>query len=66
MPKFLAVFAQAGLAAFAWYMTRTDDERRALQASAWKAIEDFAMGMAKNSSNLAAWAERHYRETVSV
>jgi hypothetical protein len=64
--KLFALASQAGLTFAAWYLTRSDDERRQLQAALWKEVEIFAMGWAKDLSNIAAIAERKYRETVSV
>ena len=67
MPARIGALAlQASLAILAWWATRTDDERRAMQAGAWKKVESLAMFMAKNSSNLAAFAEGRYKETVSA
>jgi hypothetical protein len=64
--KMLAVVAQAGLAFLAWYLAQTDDDRRAMQARCWREVERTAMQLAKAASNTAAFAERRYRETVSV
>lgn len=62
----LALAAQASLAFLAWWMTRSDDERRQMQAGCWKSLENLAMRCAKDSSNLAAYAERRYKQTVAV
>jgi hypothetical protein len=64
--KILAVSAQAGLAFLAWWMTQPDDERRALQASFWRQLEQLSMNIAKQASNLAAYADGRYQETVRV
>lgn len=64
--RMVALAAQAGLAILAWWATRTEDERRRIQAGAWKEIESLAMRLAKNASNLAAYADGRYKETVSV
>jgi hypothetical protein len=64
--KMLALTIQASLALVAWWATRTDDERRAMQAAAWRELESLAMRLAKSSSNVAAYAERRYKETVSI
>jgi hypothetical protein len=67
MPSRIVVLAaQAGLAILAWWATRTEDERRRIQAGTWKEIESLAMRLAKNASNLAAYADSRYKETVSV
>ena len=64
--KMLALGMQAGLAFFAWYFTRSDDERRAMQAGLWRELEQLAMKWAKDASDLAAYAERQYKQSVSV
>jgi hypothetical protein len=64
--KLLALAAQAGLAFVAWWMTRPDHERQQIQAALWRELEQFAMGWAKDASNLAAYAERKYKQTVTV
>lgn len=64
--KFLALGAQAGLAFVAWWLTRPDHERQQLQAALWHELEQFAMGWAKDASDLAAYAERKYKQTAMV
>jgi hypothetical protein len=64
--RMLALAAQASLAFFAWWMTRTDDERRQMQAGLWRELEKWAMKFALESSNLAAYAERQYKRSVAV
>jgi hypothetical protein len=64
--RIVALAAQAGLAFLAWWMTRTDDERRMMQATAWRELESLAMKLAKNASNLAAYAERKSKEGAMV
>jgi hypothetical protein len=66
MGKIVAVSAQASLALLAWWLMQSKDERRATQASLWKELEKLSMKAAKQTSNLAAYAERRYRETVAV
>jgi hypothetical protein len=61
-----ALAAQAGLALVAWWATRTDDERRQLQAGLWRELEQIAMRFAMESSNLAAYAEKKYKQAVAV
>jgi hypothetical protein len=65
-PRIFALAAQASLAFVAWWLTRSDDERRAMQAGLWREIESLAMGWARNASDLAAYAERKYKQTVAV
>jgi hypothetical protein len=65
-PRIFALGAQAGLAFVAWYLTRSDTERREIQASLWREVETLAMGWAKNASDLAAYAAERYKQTVMV
>jgi uncharacterized membrane protein len=62
----MAFAAQAGLAFFAWWMTRSDDEKRTLEAAFWRQVEQTAMRVAKQASDIAASAEAFYRQSVSV
>jgi hypothetical protein len=62
----IVLAAQAGLVFFAWWATRSEDERRTMQAGLWRELEALAMRCAKASSNFAAYAERRYKETVSA
>jgi hypothetical protein len=64
--KMLALMAQAGLAVVAWWMTLSDDERRLIQAGFWRELERLSMRLAKETSNLAAYAEQRYKQTVSA
>jgi hypothetical protein len=64
--RILALAAQAGLAFLAWWMMQTDDERRMIQANAWRELETLAMKLAKNASNVAAYAERKSKEGAMV
>jgi len=64
--KILTLSAQAGLALLAWWMAQPEDERRRMQASLWRELEQLSMKVAKSTSDLAAYAERRYRETVTV
>jgi hypothetical protein len=64
--KILAIGANAGLAFLAWWMMQPDDERRRNQAGLWRGLEKLSMRVAKETSNLAAYAERRYRETVTI
>jgi hypothetical protein len=64
--RIIALAAQAGLALFAWYMSRTDDERHLIQAKAWRELEKLAMKLALESSNLAAYAERKSKQRAMV
>lgn len=57
--------AQGMAAIIAWWLTRTDDERRRIQARAWKELEKVAMNSARNSSTLAAYAERRCKDVLS-
>jgi hypothetical protein len=65
-PKIVALLGQASLAAIAWWMTKSEQERRAIQAGLWKEIEELAMRWAISASDLAAYAERKYKQTVMV
>jgi hypothetical protein len=65
-PRILALTAQAGLAFIAWWLTRSDDERRTMQAAFWKELESQAMNWAKRASDLAAYAADKYKQTVTV
>lgn len=42
-----------------------EDERRAIKAAAWKAIEIWAMRIAKQAANVAAHADTQYKVTVT-
>ena len=64
--KIIALGAQAGLAFAAWYLTRSDTERREIHAGLWREVETLAMGWAKNASDLAAYAAERYKQTVTV
>lgn len=64
--KIIVLSAQAGLAFTAWWMLQPEQERRALQAGFWREIERLSMTVAKHTSNLAAYADKRYRETVAV
>jgi hypothetical protein len=64
--KIAALAAQAGLAFVAWWMMQPEDERRKLEARCWHEIERAAMYFAKSASNLAAFADQRYKETVRV
>lgn len=64
--KMVALVAQAGLAFVAWWMMQPEDERRRLEARCWHEVERAAMYFAKSASNLAAFADQRYKETVSV
>ena len=61
-----ALAAQASLAFVAWWLTRSDQERREIQAGLWKEVENLAMRWALDASNFAAYAERKYKQTVTV
>jgi hypothetical protein len=63
--KLPAIVAQATMAVIAWWATRTDDERRRIQARTWQELEKLAMNFAKNSSTLAAYAERRRKDVLS-
>jgi hypothetical protein len=64
--RIVALAAQAGLAFLAWWMMQTDDERRMIQARAWRELESLAMNLAKGASNVAAFAERKSKEGAMV
>jgi len=64
--RIIALAAQAGLAVLAWWAMKPEDEKRRIQAGAWKELENLAMRLAKSSSNFAAHAATRYQETVSV
>lgn len=64
--RMLALGAQAGLAIIAWWATRTDDERRQIQAGIWKELEKLSMRFARDASNFAAYAEQKYKQAVMV
>jgi hypothetical protein len=65
-PKILALAAQAGLAFVAWWLTRSESDRRTIQAGLWRELEKLAMACAKDASNLAAFAADRYKQTVMV
>jgi hypothetical protein len=47
-------------------MAQPEHERQAMIAQAWKSLEKASMYVAKQSANLAAEAEKQYRQTVSI
>jgi len=67
MPARIVVLAaQTGLAVLVWWATQTDDERRIIQAKAWREIEHLAMRIATDSSRLASYAYDKSRRGAMV
>lgn len=64
--KLLALAMQAGLAFVAWWMMQPEHEKQRIQAALWKELENFAMRGAMNASDLAAYAEKKYKQAVTV
>lgn len=64
--KQLIFLAEAAISVAVWWAAQPEDERRMMQAKAWKTIEISAMRVAKYAANLAAKAEKNYKETVST
>jgi hypothetical protein len=64
--QLLILAAEIGAGIAGWYFSRPENERRLIQAGAWRELEKLAMRFARYSSNLAAHAEKRYKETVSA
>jgi hypothetical protein len=64
--RILTLAAQGGLAILAWWATRTDDERRMIQAKAWRELEHLAMQLATGSSRFASYAYDKSRRGAMV